>query len=246
MIMSLTGLFLCSFVLVHLIGNFQLLKHDNGYSFNTYAVFMTTNPLIKFISYGLYAMILIHALRGITIVLDNKSKRKIKYAVYDGSANSSWQSRNMGLLGSILFIFIAIHMYNFWWQYHNAELPYTQYDIVATTGEMTSKAHPALDIKKAELPLLDTDGNVIGTSVIVKDLQQIVDFGFKNIILVIFYVIAMFALSFHLIHGFKSAFQSLGINHPKYNGIFKWIGIIVFGIFVPFAFAIMPLYIYFK
>ncbi|MEL6719508.1 MAG: succinate dehydrogenase, partial [Bacteroidota bacterium] len=62
-IMSLTGLFLISFLVVHLAGNLQLLVNDEGESFNVYAKFMTTNPLIKFISYGLYAGILLHAVQ---------------------------------------------------------------------------------------------------------------------------------------------------------------------------------------
>ena len=57
-LMALTGLFLCTFLIVHMVGNLQLFNDDGGYSFNAYAVFMTTNPLIKTVSYGLYAMIL--------------------------------------------------------------------------------------------------------------------------------------------------------------------------------------------
>jgi hypothetical protein len=54
LIMALTGLFLCTFLVVHLIGNLQLLKADGGASFNLYAKFMTSNPLIKTTSYLLY------------------------------------------------------------------------------------------------------------------------------------------------------------------------------------------------
>ncbi len=68
LLMALTGLFLCTFLLIHLIGNLQLYKHDGGLAFNTYAVFMTTNPLIKFTSYGLYATILFHAFWGLYLI----------------------------------------------------------------------------------------------------------------------------------------------------------------------------------
>ena len=51
--MALTGLFLITFLVVHLIGNLQLLKNDGGEAFNIYAEFMTSNPLIKIISYVL-------------------------------------------------------------------------------------------------------------------------------------------------------------------------------------------------
>ena len=59
LIMSLTGLFLIIFLLVHLVGNLQLLANDGGDSFNSYAYFMTTNPLIKTVSYGLYFFIIL-------------------------------------------------------------------------------------------------------------------------------------------------------------------------------------------
>ncbi len=60
-VMSLTGLFLCLFLVVHLMGNLQLLKNDQGEAFNVYTYFMTHNPLIKFISYANYFFILLHA-----------------------------------------------------------------------------------------------------------------------------------------------------------------------------------------
>ena len=67
LLMALTGLFLCTFLIVHLIGNLQLFKNDGGYAFNNYAVFMTTFPLIKVVSYVNYALILFHAFWGLYI-----------------------------------------------------------------------------------------------------------------------------------------------------------------------------------
>ena len=67
LIMSLTGLFLIQFLLVHLVGNLQLLIDDNGEAFNIYANFMTTNPVIKTVSYLLYAGILLHAIQGLLL-----------------------------------------------------------------------------------------------------------------------------------------------------------------------------------
>ena len=66
-IMSLTGIFLILFLLIHLIGNLQLLAGDGGEAFNVYAYFMTHNPLIKSISYGLYFFILLHSVVGILL-----------------------------------------------------------------------------------------------------------------------------------------------------------------------------------
>jgi succinate dehydrogenase / fumarate reductase cytochrome b subunit len=63
---------------------------------------------------------------------------------------------------------------------------------------------------------------------------------------VLLYVIAMAALSFHLIHGFKSAFQTIGWNNSKLIPIIRFLGVWVFGVLIPLAFAAMPLYFFFK
>ena len=77
-----------------------------------------------------------------------------------------------------------------------------------------------------------------------KDLHTIVVDGFTNPILVGFYVLAMIALGFHLVHGFSSAFQSLGLNHPKYNPIIRKVGY-AYAIVVPAIFALIPVYMFF-
>ena len=94
-VMSLTGIFLMLFLVVHLLGNLQLLKDDGGEAFNTYAFFMTHNPLIKFISYSLYAFILWHAVQGIRLWQNNKAARgNDRYAV-TYSRPEERSSRNM-------------------------------------------------------------------------------------------------------------------------------------------------------
>ena len=122
LIMSLTGLFLISFLPVHLVGNLQLLAGDGGEAFNVYAEFMTTNPLIKFISYGLYFFILVHTVLGIRIWLLNRSAKGSKYAVASPST-STFSSRNMAWLGIIIFAFIVLHMYQFWLKMKMGALP---------------------------------------------------------------------------------------------------------------------------
>ena len=113
LVMSLTGIFLITFLPVHLLGNLLLLNDDGGVSFNEYAQFMTTNPLIKTVSYGLYAFIVIHTFQGIALWYQNKNSRQSRYAV-KATTNSSWASRNMGPLGMIVLIFIVVHMVQFW------------------------------------------------------------------------------------------------------------------------------------
>ncbi|MEM1356810.1 MAG: succinate dehydrogenase cytochrome b subunit [Bacteroidota bacterium] len=118
-VMALTGLFLISFLIVHLIGNLQLLSND-GQAFNEYAYFMTHNPVIKATSYGLYASILLHAFQGILLWIKNRSARgPVGYAVKTNrTAGASKASFRMGAIGTVILIFIGIHMAQFWYQTH--------------------------------------------------------------------------------------------------------------------------------
>ena len=113
LVMSLTGIFLITFLPVHLLGNLQLLADDGGESFNVYAKFMTGNPVIKTVSYGLYLFILLHIVQGFMLWFQNRNARESRYAV-KATVNSSWASRNMGPLGMILLIFLIVHLVQFW------------------------------------------------------------------------------------------------------------------------------------
>lgn len=122
-IMSLTGIFLMLFLVVHLIGNFQLLKDDGGEAFNTYAYFMTHNPLIKIISYSLYAFILLHAFQGISLWRGNRASRgNIRYAV-NHTRSTERAARNMAWFGIVIFVFIILHLWQFWLQMKLGILP---------------------------------------------------------------------------------------------------------------------------
>ncbi len=240
--MSLTGLFLCTFLITHLTGNLQLLKSDSGLAFNEYAVFMTTFPLIKFISYGLYATILYHAVMGLFLANKNSAARKSKYAVAAGNATSFWASRWMGLLGTIILVFVVVHMGDFWFEYKFGNTPYVQYTI-----DMNSDKLMDADTSVAPIETKIQETFTASTkTVIVKDLYREVSEAFKNPLLVLLYVFSMGAIAFHLIHGFQSAFQTLGINHNKYNGFIKFIAIWVFGVIIPVLFALIPVYILFS
>jgi len=240
LVMSLTGLFLCTFLIVHLIGNLQLFYNDQGKAFNDYAHFMTHFTPIKIVSYLLYASIVIHAIYALIVTIQNKKARPVGYAVYHGSANSAWNSRNMGILGTILLVFIVTHMSNFWWKYHNDGVPYVEYRTDLATQE--TKVTELIGEEYTDyVKYVDNDIEVLKT----KDLYKQVQFAFSNWILVAFYVIAMGALSFHLIHGFKSAFQTLGWDHKKYAPLIRFIGVWLFGVAIPIGFAAMPLYFFF-
>lgn len=124
--MSLTGLFLCLFLVVHLAGNLTLLTDPAtaGPAFNAYTEFMTSFPLIKISSYLLYFSILFHAVDGILILSrENKAARPVSYAYSKPQNNSIWASRNMGVLGTAILVFIVLHMSNFWFKYKFTSLP---------------------------------------------------------------------------------------------------------------------------
>ncbi len=240
--MALTGIFLCVFLIVHLVGNFQLFHQDGGQAFNEYAVFMTTFPPIKFVSYGLYAMIIYHAFKGLHLAYKNIQARPVKYHTEKPSANSAWTSRSMGVLGTIILVFICTHMSNFWWEYHNSPLTYSKYETNLTTGAVTTSVYDG-EIANKKLEYLTNDNTV--RVVVVKDLYKEVAEAFTNIGLVLLYVLSMAALAFHLLHGFQSSFQTLGFNHSKYNKVINFVGTYIFAIAIPIAFAAMPIYFYF-
>ncbi len=98
-------------------GNLLLFKNDDGYAFNAYANFLTHFPPIEVIAYILYLCILVHTLYALILTLKKIAKHAtVGYAVA-AKSDASWSSKNMGLLGSILFLFIVIHMSDFWYSY---------------------------------------------------------------------------------------------------------------------------------
>lgn len=214
--MALTGLFLCLFLVGHLAGNLQLIfefGEDSRDQFNDYAYFMTHNPAVKILSYLTYFSILFHAIDGFMLAYQNVKARPVKYGRNKASANSSWISRNMAPLGTLILAFIIMHMAQFWGRMHFGEL----------------------------------DTYMLGDKE-VKDLYSIVIAFFAQkqtgLIWSLVYLVGVGAIMFHLIHGFQSAFQSLGIKSAKYSKIIEIVGLF-FAIAIPLGFAIIPFYIHF-
>ncbi|WP_121964283.1 succinate dehydrogenase cytochrome b subunit [Myroides sp. N17-2] len=257
--MALTGLFLCLFLVGHLAGNLQLIFGDAS-AFNEYALFMTTNPAVKVLSYVTYISILFHAIDGIVLTIQNKKARPIGYAKNNAAANSSFSSRNMAILGTLLLVFIVTHMANFWAKMHFAQMPVQtveitvegQPDPVLIYKTVQEQAIPVSAVESGQLELKGTQFFQPGTNLKIadgyKDLHKITIEFFKNestgLIATIAYVLAMVVLGFHLSHGFGSAFQSLGVNNPKYKGCIKGLSFLIAYV-IPALFAIIPLYIHF-
>ena len=119
-IASLSGAFLVLFLLGHLLGNLQLfIPGEVGQKqFNEYALFMTTNPLVKILSLVTYTSIILHIVLTFYLTIQSRNARPVKYAVSSGSSNSSWASNNMAILGTFLLIFLVIHLKSFWYEMH--------------------------------------------------------------------------------------------------------------------------------
>ena len=171
---------------------------------------MTTTPAILVLSILTYLSIVAHVIYSIVITIHNRRSRPVQYAVSDAGANSKWNSRSMGVLGTFVLIFLVIHLRSFWFEMKFGGIPMVEYD----SGSM-------------------------------KNLYLIVTEAFSQTWYVAFYVIAMMMLAFHLAHGFRSAFQTLGLSHVKYTPLIKTVGM-AFAIIVPTLFASMPVYLYMK
>lgn len=240
--MALSGLFLCVFLLGHLSGNLQLFipGYAGRLQFNEYAVFMTTFPAVKILSYLTYFSILFHAVDGIMLTIKNRKSRPTKYAYTKPGVNSSFSSRNMAMLGTVLLLFIVLHMSNFWAKYHyDDQMPYAMAEL--TDDPLLQDGTIVTGGFVKESVVYFADGNVAGP--VMKDLYEVVQQSFQSPILVILYLIGMLALAFHLWHGFSSGFQSLGLNHPTYTPIIKKLGYLL-AVVLPVLFALIPVYMF--
>ena len=202
-LMGLTGLFLVSFLVVHVSLNSAIFLNDGGQTFNAGADFMAHNPVIRIIEIGLFAGLILHVFQAFVLTMENKKARPIAYQVVNGSANSSWYSRSMGILGSLLLIFLVVHLGNFWLPTKVAVFSHTEHN---TFNEMK--------------------------------------LVFSQWYFVTVYLVGVAALLYHLLHGFQSAFQTLGLNHKKYTPLIKKVGI-WFSVIVCVLFAAMPITMFF-
>lgn len=201
--MGITGLFLISFLVVHCFLNSLIFLNDGGVTFNMGAHFMGTNWIIRSMEIVLFLGLLVHIVQGFRLVAQNRAARPERYAVNNGAANSKWYSRSMGLLGTLLLIFLIVHISKFW-----------------VMSRFTG------------IPTADVNGN--------HDLFAVMVETFKSPWLTLLYVASMFSLGYHLLHGFASAFQTLGWNHKKYTPLIKGFGV-WFSILIPLIFALMPI-----
>jgi succinate dehydrogenase / fumarate reductase, cytochrome b subunit len=208
-VMGLTGLFLISFLIVHCYVNSNVFFKNGEENFNRSAHFLGTNILVRIMEIGLFAGFLVHIIQGYVFEAINRGKRSNKYAVKSGNANATWYSRSMALLGTLILLFLIIHLAHFW--------------VPSRFGGLQEVTY----------------GNISMHNLYVR-MQEI----FSQEWVVVLYVLGCFSLSWHLLHGFQSAFQTIGWNNKKYRRLIKNTGI-AFSIIVPLIFALMPVFMYF-
>lgn len=199
LIMGLTGVFLILFLVVHCYVNAQIFWNDGGVKFNEHAHFFGTNPIIRTIEIGLFVFLIWHIVQGLRLWAVNSKRRSTRYAVKSRST-SRWYSRSMGLLGTLILLFLVLHLSAFW-------IPNRGHQLV--TGEEI-------------------------------DLFEKMKLVFSEAWIVIVYVLGCVSLAFHLVHGFYSAFQTLGLATHRYKALIHGIGV-AFSIIVPAVFAAMPI-----
>ncbi len=212
-VMSLTGIFLISFLIIHVGINACIFNdlplfdpNDNGDMFNRAAHFMATSYVVRSLEIGLFAGILLHAIQGLLLEIKNRAKRGQGYKVNLGNRGSKWYSRSMGLLGTLLLMFLVMHIAHFW---------------------VPSRVTGLEEVEGTNYHNL---------------FQEMVNV-FSNPFIVILYVIGCISLAYHLLHGFQSAFRTLGVHNKRYLALIHSVGV-AFSIIVPFVFAMMPIAIY--
>src|SRR5258708_2973706 len=97
LVMALTGLFLCTYLIEHLYGNLLLYKYDGGKAYNEYTETLTGNIIIRTIEFVLFAAFIIHILDALFLTMSNRKARPVPYEVSRPSQTSTWFSRNMGI-----------------------------------------------------------------------------------------------------------------------------------------------------
>ena len=216
--MGLTGFFLISFLIVHCAINSMIFFNDGGQTFNHWGHFMGSNLIIRTAEIGLFVFLLIHIVQGLLLWKQNKNARPVKYIVTKLNANSKWYSRSMGLLGTLILIFLILHLYHFW---------------------TPSRFGGIANVRALEETTL-ADYNNQQVLNLFKEMLLVFQ---NNLLVVVVYVLGVISLCWHLLHGFQSAFQTFGLNHKKYTPLIKSLGV-AYSIIICLLFAMMPIAIY--
>ncbi len=125
-LMSLSGLFLLVFMLVHLTVNSMILFDSSGELFNRAAHFMASNPIIRIVEPVLAIGFILHILYAVILTIHSLYTRPVGYKKQKLGHSSTWSSRNMFILGLAILTFLVIHIANFFWK-----IKFTGHDLLA-------------------------------------------------------------------------------------------------------------------
>ncbi|NII28147.1 succinate dehydrogenase cytochrome b subunit [Pseudoflavitalea sp. X16] len=133
LVMSLTGIFLILFLVVHAGINACIFADlfdptDDGEMFNRAAHFMGSSWVIRAAEIGLFAFIILHIVQGYLVEVQNRSRRGVGYQKTMGNKGSKWYSRSMALLGTLLLLFLIMHISQFWVPSRITGLPEASYN----------------------------------------------------------------------------------------------------------------------
>lgn len=214
LVMALTGIFLISFLIIHVGLNSCIFADwvdtsDNGEMFNKAAHFMGSTIVTRILEIVLFAGFILHIIQGYVIEAKNRSRRQQGYKVALGSRGSPWMSRSMALLGTLIFLFLILHVSKFWWSSR-------------VTHDLEQVSYNGVEMHNLFLRMYEV---------------------FQEPIIVVVYLIGVAALGFHLLHGFHSAFRSMGVHNKKYLSLLKGLGY-GFTVLVCVGFALMPVSMY--
>jgi succinate dehydrogenase / fumarate reductase, cytochrome b subunit len=218
-LMGATGIFLITFLIVHAGINAMIFFNDGGETFNHWGHFMGSNLIIRTLEIGLMAFLLLHIYQGLALWRQNHNARPVKYAVTKGDGKSKWYSKTMGLLGTLILIFLILHFYHFW---------------------VPSRFGGIANIKPLAEATLGAEYNNQPVHDLYKEMLTVFS---GNLLIVIVYVLGCVSLAWHLLHGFQSAFQTFGVNHKRYTPFIKSVGFI-YSVGISVLFASMPIAMY--
>lgn len=198
-LMAVTGLILIGFVIGHLVGNLQVFQdpdHINGYA----QFLRQLGPLLWVARIGLLVAVVIHIWAATVLTLENKKARGGEYGVKH-TIHATLSSRTMRITGYVVLAFVIYHLAHFTWGAAQT----------ATFKDNLKHYTMQHEYRVAGFPVIDA-----GTQV--HDVHSMVVLGFQNPVVSGFYLVAVGLLSFHLLHGFDSMFQTLGLRSTRWSG----------------------------
>lgn len=134
LIVGLTGALLISYLVIHLFGNLLIFRNDGGEAFDAYAEILPQVVVIRVIEAGLFLLFLVHIITAAYTWFLNRRARGEAYKLQKKNETSKISSRTMFLTGSIVFIFLVVHLRQFWYNSrYEAGSEYSMFEVVRET-----------------------------------------------------------------------------------------------------------------